>query len=281
MARIPALKPLVKLLPPILAMPENKASWSRRCDKVIGWCKWYKTSRWQDLRWKVLARDGFTCRFCKKTEIDTSQLVADHIIPHKGNEGLFWDKTNLQCLCKACHDGTKKKQENKGFFFNVTHPEHLLPSLIPLVIICGAPASGKSFYVENNRGINDFVIDMDRIAESIIKYSGHDWDRQLYGMQVISLRNEMLSGLSNISITDKYDRAWFIVSEPDADKRLWWQQKLQPERIVVIETDESQCLLNMEKDGDRDREQTSIAINSWWNRYRPRPGAEERYIFNS
>lgn len=30
--------------------------------------------------------------------------VVDHVIPHRGNEDLFWDADNWQTLCKPCHD---------------------------------------------------------------------------------------------------------------------------------------------------------------------------------
>jgi 5-methylcytosine-specific restriction endonuclease McrA len=42
---------------------------------------------------------------------ETSRLVADHIRPHRGEEAAFWDLGNLQCLCKACHDGEKQRIE--------------------------------------------------------------------------------------------------------------------------------------------------------------------------
>ena len=30
--------------------------------------------------------------------------VVDHIIPHRGDEKMFWDEANWQALCKRCHD---------------------------------------------------------------------------------------------------------------------------------------------------------------------------------
>lgn len=84
---------------------------SARRDAEQSWRKWYKTSRWQKLRWSVLVRDLFTCAKCGRIEADTSQLVGDHIVPHRGDEARFWDAGNLQCLCKACHDSTKQSEE--------------------------------------------------------------------------------------------------------------------------------------------------------------------------
>ena len=41
--------------------------------------------------------------------------ITDHVIPHHGDQTLFWDPKNLQSLCKPHHDGSKKQLENKGY----------------------------------------------------------------------------------------------------------------------------------------------------------------------
>ena len=33
-----------------------------------------------------------------------ARYVVDHIRPHRGDPILFWDESNWQSLCKACHD---------------------------------------------------------------------------------------------------------------------------------------------------------------------------------
>lgn len=48
-------------------------------------------------------------------EGDTSQLVADHVQPHRGNLELFWSEGNLRTLCKPCHDRDKQSEERIGF----------------------------------------------------------------------------------------------------------------------------------------------------------------------
>ncbi len=75
------------------------------------WKRWYKSVRWQRLRLAVFERDLFTCQRCAALNGDTSQLVCDHRTPHRGDERLFWDDTNLQTLCKPCHDGAKQREE--------------------------------------------------------------------------------------------------------------------------------------------------------------------------
>jgi len=78
------------------------------------WRSWYKTARWRRLRMEVFVRDLFKCSACPRIEADTSQLVCDHILPHRGSEALFWELNNLQTLCKRCHDGAKQRGEQSS-----------------------------------------------------------------------------------------------------------------------------------------------------------------------
>ena len=44
------------------------------------------------------------CVQCEKEGRYVKATVVDHIIPHRGDQKLFWDQDNWQPLCKACHD---------------------------------------------------------------------------------------------------------------------------------------------------------------------------------
>lgn len=44
----------------------------------------------------------------------TVATVVDHVIPHRGNEALFWDRSNWRSMAKACHD-RKTAREDGGF----------------------------------------------------------------------------------------------------------------------------------------------------------------------
>jgi len=39
--------------------------------------------------------------------------VVDHIRPHKGDDRLFWDRSNWQPLCRHCHNSSKQAQEKR------------------------------------------------------------------------------------------------------------------------------------------------------------------------
>jgi 5-methylcytosine-specific restriction protein A len=37
--------------------------------------------------------------------------LVDHIAPHRGDQTLFWRRSNWQSLCVSCHSGKKQKEE--------------------------------------------------------------------------------------------------------------------------------------------------------------------------
>lgn len=114
MAKLPTLKSQVKPMKPLIGVQVgDKKAWFKQRDKTVAWRKWYNTTRWRQLRWHIIKGALFTCSLCNKIEPDTSKLVCDHIIPHRGEEAKFWDSSNLQCLCKRCHDSDKQRQENR------------------------------------------------------------------------------------------------------------------------------------------------------------------------
>jgi 5-methylcytosine-specific restriction protein A len=94
----------------LASTPVDRAQLDRIRDQRP-WRRWYKTARWQSLRWEVLTRDLFTCQRCGKLAGDTSKLVADHRKPHRGLVALFWDITNLWTLCAPCHSSAKQREE--------------------------------------------------------------------------------------------------------------------------------------------------------------------------
>lgn len=60
-------------------------------------------SRWQKISKRYL-KEHSLCTECLKQGRYTEATVVDHIVPHRGNQKLFWDKNNWQALCKPCHD---------------------------------------------------------------------------------------------------------------------------------------------------------------------------------
>lgn len=63
--------------------------------------------KWQQARVAHLSSHPL-CVMCEQHGKIKAADVVDHIVPHKGDQALFWDAGNWQSLCKAHHDGDKK-----------------------------------------------------------------------------------------------------------------------------------------------------------------------------
>ena len=59
---------------------------------------------------KIIIATQSVCGICGKPVDKTLKYpdpmspTVDHIIPHRGDPELFWDRSNWQALCKNCHD---------------------------------------------------------------------------------------------------------------------------------------------------------------------------------
>lgn len=89
----------------------NEAERSRVRREVNPWRAWYSEAEWRRLAWAVKIAAHFTCAMCGRVAAGKGEAVADHIVPHRGDRALFLDAANVQCLCKACHDGRKQREE--------------------------------------------------------------------------------------------------------------------------------------------------------------------------
>lgn len=65
-------------------------------------------SRGYDDRWRkyraVFLSEHPLCIECERQGLIVEATVVDHIIPHRGDYGLFWDEANHAALCKPHHD---------------------------------------------------------------------------------------------------------------------------------------------------------------------------------
>lgn len=51
------------------------------------------------------------CRMCSADDRISSARVADHVVPHRGDEVKFWFG-ELQSLCMSCHSQQKQHEES-------------------------------------------------------------------------------------------------------------------------------------------------------------------------
>lgn len=74
-------------------------------------------SRWRKVRKQVLTEEPLCmCELHQGKRDAPVSVVVDHIIPHCGNEELFFRRSNLRGIAKACHD--RKTARSDGGFGN-------------------------------------------------------------------------------------------------------------------------------------------------------------------
>ena len=71
--------------------------------------------KWRKARETFLAiEENSYCAHCGADGVLAVELVVDHIVPHRGDKSLFWNRRNWQALCKSCHN-KKTAREDGGF----------------------------------------------------------------------------------------------------------------------------------------------------------------------
>ena len=73
------------------------------------------SGRWVEVskRWRA---NNPLCAECERNGRAVSSQCVDHIVPHRGNQRLFWDSDNWQALCFRCHNiksANEKQSKNE------------------------------------------------------------------------------------------------------------------------------------------------------------------------
>jgi len=80
------------------------------------WSKWYNELAppvyWNDMRYRTIKRDNFTCQGCKTKFENDEKLEVDHIKAVALGGNIF-DMDNLQTLCHECHANKTKRDIEK------------------------------------------------------------------------------------------------------------------------------------------------------------------------
>lgn len=234
--------------------------------------------RWQALRMSILDRDGHACRQCG----DRGRLEVDHIKPVRTHPALAYDPANLQALCPACH--TRKTrlecghperspeardwarmvgQLEAGQTDAFSIPYQLRPSAVPVELIAGPPAAGKSTYAKAKAGADDVIIDLNDCLHAA---SGEAWtdDRDTL-RTAFRARDKALRGLAD----RRTGRALFIISAASLAERMAWKKALLRVSVTVIDTPASTCKARIRAERSRHHavEKMCALVDDWWRAY--------------
>ncbi len=82
-------------------LKERRAQ-AQRSPEALAGRQLYSDPRWQR-RSRGYLRDNPLCVDCAELGVVEAATDVDHIVPHRGDPVLFWDRNNLQSLCHPCH----------------------------------------------------------------------------------------------------------------------------------------------------------------------------------
>ena len=145
----------------------------------------------------------------------------------------------------------------------------LRPSRVPLVIVCGPPAAGKSTYVRAEAAAGDVVIDLDEIQAKLTGRSLYESGSEV-PYAALAERNRRLQALTEAECSD--ERVWFVVGAASCSERRRWRL-LAPERVVLLLTPAEECKRRLAADPRRRQRLGELfeAVDDWWRRYEPDP----------
>jgi 5-methylcytosine-specific restriction protein A len=254
------------------------------------WTTWYRHRRWKRIRARQLAIEPL-CRLCKLDGRVTPANIVDHVERHFGDPQKFWNG-KLQSVCRSCHEVRKKFIEARGFSrdvdpltgwpkdpqhpanlprsafkrFGFGIPHNLQRSKIPVTLICGPPAAGKSTWVETHRQPGDVVISLD---ECKLKVGGRMWDidRRIW-RRALAYRDAMLRTLA----MKDHGQAFVVVGAPTQAERDAWCAALgvTPDRVIVLATPADECIRRLRADPARAHAVPDLTngVQRWWHLHR-------------
>ena len=223
---------------------------------------------WRKIRDQVLAEEP-CCRICAAKGMTTASEEVDHVMPK--SKGGTDARANLQGVCNECHKlKTAREDSSVRGRYAALIPDWLKPSVIPLTIVCGPPAAGKSTLIREHASLRDIVIDLDEIIEQLSGRGRYE-DRSCWVGRALRYRNELLGALSRPS---RYDAAWFVTGAPRELERSRWSQLLLPKQVIVVDTPTHECIARIRADGSRANVAADQieAVVKWWSAYSSLPG---------
>ena len=208
--------------------------------------QFYGSTQWKKARSLYLGSQFNVCEDCGK-----AASIVHHIKPITPNNindpNITLNQNNFKALCEDCHTlihSNNVKQngitfDNSG---NITKEANVF-------LVCGSPASGKSFYVKNRKTKHDIVIDLDYVCAALLGeldniYADHE--------PVLSVALEVKALLYEIITVrrGKWRKAYVITSIASIAEQKAVARELNAE-IVMVDTSLEDCLKRLRADRRR------------------------------
>ena len=212
--------------------------------------KFYGTAEWQKARKQALHDYDWKCTNCGQSLVGLGRAAHVHHRKELARApALRSEPLNLKPLCSSCHNQVEPRTSNATQRMNRARP--ILPKPgCRVMLVCGPAGSGKSTYVEANKGPDDTVIDFDAIAKEM----GFGRERGSLAYNHVGLvleeRNSRMRALARAPSTHT---AWVVLLAPSAALRAWWcgQLNVAPKDMVLLKPDRDELERRIKADPTR------------------------------
>lgn len=201
-----------------------------------------------------LTPEGLTvCEYCGKPIVKAYDTILHHIEPltdeNVNDANISLNPQNIMIVHHKCHNRIhgKLSDNNQNVY-----------------LVYGSPLSGKSSYVHDNAEEGDLILDVDSIWECISGCARYVKPKRLTS-NVFGIRDEMLRQIK--MRVGYWKNAYIVGGYPLCSERERLCKTLGA-REIFIDTSKEECLERLLECRDRDVEEWTKYIETWWEKFR-------------
>lgn len=201
--------------------------------------QFYTSDEWRGLRAALVAertnpKDGILyCEECGQPIVKLYECIGHHkkelTVQNVNNYSVSLNPENIALVHMRCH--------------NAIHARFGYMSQKKVYYVYGAPCSGKSTFVQHNKGNSDLVVDIDLLWQAVTGGALYDKPDALK-TPVFALRDTLLDIVK--TRMGKWERAWVLSADGNKAARERSIKALGAEPIE-IDTDKETCLARLHK----------------------------------
>jgi hypothetical protein len=216
----------------------------------------YASKAWREFRLVIIGERRLICEQCGRAIAKPRDAHVHHKTPltidNYKDANIALNPNNVMLVHKDCHD-----QIHKRFAYAKRGKE--------VFIVYGMPLSGKTSFVEERKGRQDIVLDMDRLYEAITLLPPYDKPNNLLPV-VRGVYNHLLDNIK--TRFGRWETAWVIGGFADKYRREKLANDLGAE-LIFMECTKEEALSRIVLCEDRRhlvKEYTEY-IDKWIERY--------------
>ena len=218
----------------------------------------YASKEWRSFRFTIIGERGLICEHCRKIIAKQRDAHLHHkvelTVDNYKDATVSLNPDNVMLVHKDCHD-----QIHERFAYAKRKKE--------VFIVYGMPLSGKTTFVEERKGRQDIVLDMDKLYEAITLLPPYDKPDNLL-LVVRGVYNHLIDNVK--TRTGRWQTAWVIGGFADKYRREKLAGELGAELILMECTrEEAVARLKMCEERKHLIKPYTEYIDKWVERYVP------------